>query len=238
MIETFITVHDQNIILNAEKNKKYKNLTKYRYLFVGKGDISLLKDNKNVIIGREIEKNIEDLNYFCDFTAWFFLVKNKLINTKFISLIQYDTDIRDDFESLTLKKLSSNENIIFGYVPYSIDSFDFLGNRDFKDLLCNSVKKIYEIDILDLIKKYRNDNEDDTLWPSSNNLAMSRINLERLISWCEPIILDMGNQKYSGHAIERSVKIFSIIHNIKNEYILDVLIHHQLDSHNTQRCKI
>lgn len=75
MIETFITVHDQNIILNAEKNKKYKNLTKYRYLFVGKGDISLLKDNKNVIIGREIEKNIEDLNYFCDFTTWFFLLK-------------------------------------------------------------------------------------------------------------------------------------------------------------------
>ena len=64
---------------------------------------------------------------------------------------------------------------------------------------------------------------------------MSKINLENLINWCEPIIFDMGNQKYAGHAMERSIKIFSIIHNIQNEYILEKLKHHQLDSHKTQK---
>ena len=235
MIETFITVHNQDIILNNEESKKYKHLSKYRYLFVGNGDISLLKDLDNVVVGRDLDKNIEELNYFCDFTSWFFLIKNNLINTKFVSLIQYDTDISEDFEKATLDRLFSNEDIIFGYVPYLIDSLDFLGNKIVTTPLYDSLKNTYDINVINLIETYRDKNIEDTLWPSSNNVAMSNKNLKDLINWCEPVMFDMGNQKYAGHAMERSIKIFSIIHNIKNDYILEKLKHHQLDSHNTQK---
>jgi hypothetical protein len=235
MIETFITVHDQNIILDNEKTQKYKQLSKYKYLFVGNGDISLLSHLDNVIIGRDLEKNIENLNYFCDFTAWFFIIKNNLITTKFVSLIQYDTDISDDFENVTLSKLSENEDVIFGYVPYLIDSYDFLGNKDITIPLCESVKNIYNINVIDLVRVYKTNNIQDLFWVSSNNVAMSFKNLEKFINWCEPLIYNMGNQKFSGHAMERSIKIFCILHDIKNDYILEKLKHYQLDSHNTQK---
>jgi len=223
MIETFITVHNQDIILKNEENKKYKCLNKYRYLFVGDGDVSLLKDLDNVVVGRDLNKNIEELTYFCDFTSWFFIVKNNLINTNFVSLIQYDTDISEDFEKTTLDILSSNEDVIFGYVPYLTDSFDFLGNKDTSTPLFESIKSVYGLNIIDLVKTYRKKNIDDTLWPSSNNVAMSKENLMDLINWCEPVMFYIGNQKYAGHAMERSIKIFSIIKNIKK------------DSHNTQK---
>ena len=49
------------------------------------------------------------------------------------------------------------------------------------------------------------------------------------------MVYNMGNLKYSGHAFERAIKIFSILNNIDNLYANDILIHYQLDSHKTQR---
>ena len=75
MIETFITVHDQDIIIDYENSNKYSCLNKYRYLFVGDRDISKIKHLQNVIVGRNLEFNIEKFNYFCDYTSWFFWLK-------------------------------------------------------------------------------------------------------------------------------------------------------------------
>ena len=113
MIETFITVHDQDIILKNEESQKYSDLSKYRYVFVGNNDTSKITHLKNVIFAKSYEDNIEHLNYFVDFTSWYLIIKNNLIETDFISLIQYDTDITSTFENGTIESL--NLNSILGY---------------------------------------------------------------------------------------------------------------------------
>lgn len=234
MIETFITVHDQDIILKDEKSKKYSNLSKYRYVFVGNNNTSKISHLKNVIFAQSYEDNIEHLNYFVDFTSWYLIIKNNLIDTDLISLIQYDTSISSEFETKTIESLNSNLNSILGYVPYPISYCDFLKCNIGSEPLNNSLKKIYDLNIYDIVDEHVKKTS-DTLWPSSNNIATTKLILKKLVDWFEPVIYDMGNFKYSGHSFERSIKIFSIINNIDNLYLDDVLKHYQLDSHKTQR---
>jgi hypothetical protein len=234
MIETFITVHDQDIILKNEESQKYSNLSKYRYVFVGNNDFSKIKHLKNVIFAKNYEDNIEHLNYFVDFTSWYLIVKNNLINTDIVSLIQYDTDITSSFEIDTIKRLSSDLNSILGYVPYPISYCDFLMCNMGAKPLNNSLTNVYNLNIYNIVDNHVKKTS-DTLWPSSNNIATTKLILEKFINWFEPVVHDMGNFKHSGHSFERSIKIFSIINNISNQYLNDVLKHHQLDSHKTQR---
>lgn len=234
MIETFITVHDQNIILKNEESKKYSNLSKYRYVFVGNNDTSKITHLNNVIFAKNYQDNIEHLNYFVDFTAWYLIIKNNLIETNIVSLIQYDTDITSKFENETIESFNSNLNLILGYVPYPIDYCDFLKCNMGAEPLNKSLINVYNLNVYDVVDKHI-EKTSDTLWPSSNNIATTKPILEKLIYWFEPILHDMGNFKHSGHSFERAIKIFSIISDINNTYLNDVLKHYQLDSHKTQR---
>lgn len=234
MIETFITINDQNIILKNEESKKYINLTKYRYVFVGNNDTSKITHLTNVIFAKNYEDNIEHLNYFLDFTSWYLIIKNNLIKTDLVSLIQYDTDITTTFEYETIKNLDLNSNSIVGYVPYPISYCDFLNCNMGAELLNNSLINVYNLNVHDVVNEHVKKTS-DTLWPSSNNIATTKLILEKLINWFEPMVYNMGNLKYSGHAFERAIKIFSILNNIDNLYANDILIHYQLDSHKTQR---
>ncbi len=93
---------------------------------------------------------------------------------------------------------------------------------------------VYNLNIFELVNILVANSSDD-LWPSANNIATSKTILTILVCWFEPIAYDMGNFKYSGHSFERSIKIFSILNDIDNQYIVNVLKHYQLDSHKTQR---
>lgn len=234
MIETFITVHDQDIILKNEESQKYSNLSKYRYVFVGGNDTSKIRHFDNVLFAKNYEDNIEHLNYFVDYTAWYLIIKNNLIETDVVSLIQYDTDITSTFEIETIKSFNSNFNSILGYVPYPISYCDFLTCNMGAEPLNKSLMSLYNLNIYDVVDKHVKETS-DTLWPSSNNIATTKLILEKLVYWFEPVAHEMGNFKHSGHSFERSIKIFSIINNITNPYLNDVLKHYQLDSHKTQR---
>jgi len=234
MIETFITVHDQEIVLTNEQSNKYSNLSKYSYVFVGNNNTSKIKNFENVIIANNYKDNIEHLNYFVDFTSWYLLIKNNLVESNFISLIQYDTDIVKTFEFNTITILNSNPNSILGYVPYPMSYCDFLTCNMGAEPLNKSLNNVYGLNLYNIVDEHIKKTSDD-LWPSSNNIATTKSILENFINWFEPILFDMGNFKYSGHSFERSIKIFSIINNITNIYLSDVLKHYQLDSHKTQR---
>jgi hypothetical protein len=234
MIETFITVHDQDIILRNEESQKYSNLSKYRYVFVGDRDTSKITHLDNVIFAKNYKDNIEHLNYFLDFTSWYLITKNSLIETDMISLIQYDTDITPTFEDETIKSLNENLNSILGYAPYPIAFCDFLKCNMGTEPLNISLTNVYNLNLYDVVDEHVKTTS-DTLWPSTNNIATTKLILEKLVHWFEPIVHDMGNFKYSGHSFERAIKIFSIVNKINNPYLDSVLTHYQLDSHKTQR---
>ena len=100
--------------------------------------------------------------------------------------------------------------------------------------LNKSLTNVYNLNIYNVVDEHVNKTS-DTLWPSSNNIATTKSILEKFIYWFEPVAHEMGNFKHSGHSFERAIKIFSIINNIDNPYLDNVLKHYQLDSHKTQR---
>ena len=58
-IDTFIVVHDQNIVLEFENSEKYKNIKNLTYLFVGDKSYDKIKNLNNLIICRNLPDNIE-----------------------------------------------------------------------------------------------------------------------------------------------------------------------------------
>jgi hypothetical protein len=52
LCETFIFVHDQNLILDFETKSKFSNLYKYTYVFLGNRPTDKLGDVKNLFIAQ------------------------------------------------------------------------------------------------------------------------------------------------------------------------------------------
>ncbi len=96
--ETFIFVHDQDIVLEFESSNKLSNLYKYKYVFLGNRPIDKIGYLSNLIIARNYEDNIEQYPLFTSYTGWYCLWKNNLINTKYINLFEYDTILNKNID--------------------------------------------------------------------------------------------------------------------------------------------
>ena len=48
--QTFVFIHDQDLLLEFEKNNKFKTLKNYTYVFLGSRDTSKLKYVKNLLV--------------------------------------------------------------------------------------------------------------------------------------------------------------------------------------------
>ena len=222
MYTVFITVHDQDLILKLEQNKVFRNLKAYTYMFVGVRPVDKIKHMKNVIIARDYPINIEKYKSLCDFTGWYALVKNNLIKTPFVSLIQFDSLIKPGFDKLTTKMFRQHPNALMGYQPHLLTADYFLEDR-FCLTMKQCVKKYYGVDVEDLVKQVQE--KGDTQWPGATSIFCSKEILEQYIAWCEPMIDTLGADPMGGHSIERGVKFFSILYGIENFYLPQVLQH-------------
>lgn len=233
MLDVIITVHDQQIIIDFEKFKKYRNLPKYRYAFVGNGEYDMIKNFSNVVVIREQKHNIEHYKNLVDFTAWYAVARNKLTNSDFIALLQYDTAISHDFYVKTLDLVTKYPDRIIGYQEWPILDENFIDNNVGYQPLADALAATYGVELRSLVDNYIARSEDRS-WPSSNNLAMSTILLTKYVDWVLPMIDQLGPDTYSGHSVERSVKIYCIIAGIINMYAPELAHHYQLNSHGTQ----
>lgn len=232
-IEVFIVVHDQDIIIKFEEENIFKNLFPvYRYIFVGRRDVSKIKDLQNVIIARNFSDNIEKYNYLVSFTAWYLIVKNNIATTKYISILEYDTALEKDFIQKTMEVLNAQPDAIVNYIPWPIEK-DFLKHPGGK-LLNKSIQKVYGIDIKKIVDEYTK-KTGDKLWPATSNISLSVQTLSDFVNWFLSISIVLREDKYSGHAVERALKIFSILYNKPVIYINNVLNHFMLDSHCTEQ---
>ena len=104
--QTFIFVHDQQIILDYLRVDKFKQLDNLIYVFVGNGDISKIEGKYNVIICRNLPINIEEFPKLTSFTGWYAIWKNKLYNEDFINLFEYDINLSSNFNEVINDNLS------------------------------------------------------------------------------------------------------------------------------------
>lgn len=229
-IETFIFIHNQDIILDFIKNEKFKKINNLKYIFLGKGEIDKIKDLPNLIICRDLEYNIEQYPYLTSFSGWYALWKNKLYSKKYLNLFEYDINLSYDF----VEKISSfddNTNII-GYVPLNINDTAYINVDIWSLLLLNSIKKNYNIDVKDYLKNNLPSNFYCSM--TSNHTFKSDI-FESYMNWIIPMLDDFKEDKYSGHMAERSISLFYILNKIDNVKLIDNLLKHfQFNSHGNQ----
>lgn len=227
-IKSFIFVHDQKIILDYIRQKKFSELENLNFVFLGYGDVQHIQNLPNIIICRNLPINIENYPKLTSFTGWYAIWKNNLyLDSDYINLFEYDINLSTQFN----QKLNENLNHdLIGYIGMNIHRVEIFKTPKFCDLLIESTNKTYGIDVLNYINKLHPNKEVSM----TSNHTMKNDLFKNYMKWVEPLIDQIKSSNFSGHQIERSVPLFNILHNCNFTIIENILEHLQLDSHHTQ----
>jgi len=150
-IQTFITVHDQNIIIDFEDIGKFNSFPNLKYILVGNGAYNLVENKTNVLISRNFE-NIEDYPNLCSYTAWYTLWKNNLIDADYVNLFEYDINLLTDCDTI-IETIKQSKSKHIGYFPLSINNRCYVEANQYVKYIIPAIQKHYNVDILNVISK-------------------------------------------------------------------------------------
>lgn len=230
--QTFIFVHDQDLILDFENKNKFANLYNYTYVFLGDRSTDKISHIKNVLIARNYEDNMEDYPLFTSYTGWYFLWKNKLITKNYVNLYEYDVVLNKNFDQIHTKFYSENIDMI-GYVPFPMNNYHFVTNPDWNEHIIPLIKEKNKVDISLYFKKIV-ERSPNAVWSSTSNTTFKTSIFDEYMKWFSPMAEKLKHTKTCGHAHERSITYFAHLANKKMIITNGILQHLQLDSHKTQ----
>jgi hypothetical protein len=183
----------------------------------------------NVIISRDLPINIEEYPKLTSFTGWYSIWKNKLYDSDYINLFEYDINIVDNFNEIIKNTILDDIDVI-GYIPLNVHHYNFIKHKPWCIDLLNSINRIYKTNV-DLFVDFL---PVDKVCSVTSNHTFSVKSFESYMNWVAPMVDDIKNSKLSGHQIERSISLFYLLNNKKYKILPDVLDHFQFDSHQTQ----
>ena len=102
--QTFIFVHDQQIVLDYIEAGKFNALPDVRYVFLGQRPVDQLDQyvgEKKVIVARNLHYNIEHLPNLVAWTGWYAVARNGLITADVVNLFEYDINLTDWRQPMT-----------------------------------------------------------------------------------------------------------------------------------------
>ena len=223
----YIVVHNVSIIELFERNEKYKKLGNYRYLLVGNHKEN--HNNKFIIQCNSLTGNIEEKKYLTAYTAWYIVAKTPTLTEgyDYICFLEYDTDVMEEFNLDKFKEIIfSQKKPVYGISQMHI--------RDGIFVKTHFTAKLMEFLYKKQIKEITPNSE---YWITTNNVFF---NTQFLIEYfnnplTEEFIKFLGNDRMSGHSLERFVSIYCYLKDIKfGVYEDSHLVHRGLDSHQTQ----
>lgn len=226
--DSFIFVHDQELILELEKQKNFSSLESYTYVFLGNGNTDKL-EGIDVIYANQEKNNLEDYKYLCAYSGWYLLWKNNLINSQYVNLFEYDIKL-GNFSPILDKYLEYGD--VFGYVPFDVNNYHFIKNPDWTEEFFKVAKKIYKVDLEEITKEKIKSGQ--KYWISTSNCTLSKKFFHEYMKWLEPILLEMKEYKNVGHALERALSFYLFYKNKNAIFLNGILQHYQMDSHKTQ----
>jgi hypothetical protein len=230
--ETFIFIHDQDLILSFEESKKFHNLYSYKYVFLGKRPVDKIIGMENLIVARDYEDNLEEYPLFTSYTGWYVLWKHNLIKTKYVNLFEYDIVLDNNFSIHQSRILSEGLQMI-GYVPFPMSHFHFVQNPEWNEHILPVINRIYKFDVAQYVQRVVSQNP-NALWSSTSNTTFRKDIFDEYMKWFRPIGNQIKETKTCGHAHERSITYFTFVKNKKMVLINHLLKHIQMDSHKTQ----
>lgn len=235
-IDTYIFIHNQELLLRLIESQKFNQFTNLNYVFLGDGDVDKLNDINNIIYANKLPYNIENYPKFTAFSGWYALWKNKLIKeNNNILLLEYDVNLVDNFENL-LRTVSVDKLDMTGFVPFDMNNYHYINNPDWVGTISKCIKNTYNIDILDIAKQdvIKHNRLGSAEWMSTNNIMFTYKTFIDYMKWFEPLIDGVKDDIFCGHAQERCLTFYAIIKNVKYGFGRSILKHEQLDSHKTQ----
>lgn len=230
--ETFIFVHDQDIVLEFESSNKLSNLYNYKYVFLGNRPTDKIENLSNLIIARNYEDNIEQYPLFTSYTGWYCLWKNNLIKTKYVNLFEYDTILNGNIDQFHTK-FYENDIEMIGYVPFPVRSYEFVLNPNWNESVIPAIKEIHKFDLVEHYNKIVQSSP-DSVWSSTSNTTFRKDIFDDYMKWFSPVANKIKDTKTCGHAHERSITYYSYHRKRKFVITKGLLQHLQLDSHKTQ----
>lgn len=229
-MQTFIFIHNQDILIDFINCGKFKNIGDLNYVFLGNGEIDKISNLENVIIARNYADNIEIFKNLTSFTGWYLLWKNKMITSDYINLFEYDVNLSNKIENSITETIKNEKVDVIGYVELNVHDNRFLNTRIWSNELINSVKNHYNIDILDFVNNLPN----SKICSVTSNHTLSLNCFNEYMEWVSLLINDIILSNYSGHQVERAFVIFYLIKNKIHKILNNELHHFQFDSHGTQ----
>lgn len=215
MLDTsvYIFIHSQELLDKLEKEQKfYKYFDTFTYVFLG--DKKVETTIPNIIIVRDYEYNIEQYPKLVTFTGWYCLVKNNLIKTDKVILLEYDIDLADNFFKKTIELLDMND--IVSYLKMGTDDINFY--NQINEVL---IKHDYKI-------------KDFFYWMVTTNIGIKTNTLIEIVNLLHDKLEFIKTNHRIGHIFERMVSYFAFILDKKISFLEGYLGHMMLDSHDTQ----
>lgn len=225
--KTFIVCHDKNIINNCEQSKIFEPLGDYKYLLVGyKHDCN---DYDKVIVCNKLKYNLEKYKNLVSFTAWYALAKNNILEDDIdtISLLEYDITVSKNFLEIQNNTFNKHKECFIGYQMYPLNHPIYYSATPY---LSSSFKQVYNIDLQKVIESFIN-NGGKNAWLSSSNYSMNKDLFLKFVDWFYPIADNIKGYELGAHVHERSIRIYSILNNIHNVLLGNILVHQQQKSH-------
>lgn len=227
-LETFIFIHDQEIILDFINKTRFKDLENFKWIFLGTKPIDKIKHISNLIIARELDDNIEQYPKFTSLTGWYALYKNGLLNSEYVNFFEYDINYIPEFVEINKQMVLKDFDFI-GYFPMSINDVVYISQKQYSKELIDSVKNKTGFDIVKMISSLPS----NSTWSSSSNSTWKTEVLKEYIDWFVSFIDEMKTSSYCGHIHERSISFYYFMKKLKVFLTRGLMVHVQLNSHGT-----
>jgi hypothetical protein len=228
-MQTFVFVHDQNIVIDFIHFGKFSNIENVKYVFVGDKPVDKIKDLNEVIICRDLKDNIENYPNLTSFTGWYALWKNNLIESDYVNLFEYDINFSSDLVSQIYNSYDEGYDII-GYIPLKVRDFNYIGHFPWVEKIVSSLNSVYQVNLYDLVLSL----DGDTPVSMTSNHSMKKETFDKYMNWISPMVDEIKLSYFSGHEVERSISIFYLLSKLKYKILEGKIQHFQFDSHDTQ----
>lgn len=221
--ETFITIHDQNLVIASEETGQFSTLSSYTYLFVGPKPVdNLPKDMLDkVIVCRDYSPNYEHLPHLYDFTGWYVLTHHNLMSKPYAICLQYDHYVSDSRLEETCESMLRGADGVISFLAAYAHMY-MLAVPEFEQAMRGALA----------IKGLAYESLDLSMWPTTQGTAWRSESLTDFMQWVEPIFEPISGHRYMGHIAERMVAAYAqLTHPAR--YLHGMAHHVAMDCHGT-----
>lgn len=222
-IQTFVTIHDQDLIEACEAEGRFAALGDVTYLFVGPRPVDRVPSDAKVVVCRDYFGNIEHFPTLYDFTGWWVLAFHGLITADRVILIQYDMRPTDtNLERDASEYLEGHDVAAFTAGHRSAHNWMLLLDgfeRAFRAGLDNRLADMPPADFEE--------------WPTTQGTAWRTAAFTEFMLWVRPMLGVWAEDVWAGHLAERSVYAWVRATNHRWAHMPGAIVHDHGDCHGT-----